>query len=77
MHYLYEMLFISFYGLFIFIRFLFSDKTDADYVYDFFKKISIFNFPLYVIIACVVVFICYYLYIFLMKYKVKKNLYIR
>ena len=77
MHYLYEMLFISFYGLFIFIRFLFSDKTDADYVYDFFKKISILNFPLYVIIACVVVFICYYLYIFLMKYKVKKNLYIR
>ena len=77
MHYLYEMLFISFYGLFIFIRFLFSDKTDADYVYDFFKKISILNFPLYVIIFCVVVFICYYLYIFLMKYKVKKNLYIR
>ena len=77
MHYLYEILFITVYGLFIFIRFLFSDKTDEDYVYDFFKKISLLNSPLYIIGACTLVFLCYYLYIFLMKFKAKKNLYIR
>ena len=76
-HYLYIILFITCYGSFIFIRFLFSDRTDEDYVYNFLKKISIFNFPLYIICFCILEFLCYYLYIFLMKYKVKKNLYVR